>query len=102
MFAPDKVWAPPDSTRLPLAPPITPENALPNVAFAFVIVRVLLPKLTPAVAVDDPESEAIDAPDVVPEISNTPEPDKATPVELAIEPVPDKNKVPPLIVVPPV
>ena len=58
--------------------------------------------MTPVVAVDDPESEAIDAPDVVPEISNTPAPESNTPEEFAMAPPPAKANVPALIVVPPV
>ena len=61
---------------------------------------MLVPRLTPVAAEDEPVRPTIEAPLVVPEISNTPAPDETTPDE-AMLPLPDSNKVPPLIVVAP-
>ena len=47
-------------------------------------------------------SDTIVAPDDVPETSKTPAPLEVTPLEEAIEPLPDSASVPPLIVVAPV
>ena len=48
---------------------------------------MLAPRLAPVPAVDDPVRLMIDAPLVVPEISNTPEPDEVTPDDAAMVPV---------------
>jgi hypothetical protein len=60
------------------------------------MVRVWAPRVTPP----DPVKVVIDAPDAVPAMENVP-PSK-TPLELAIDPEPDRPKVPDVIVVAPV
>ena len=69
---------------------------------ALLKVRGLLPKTTPAMAEELPARETIDAPEVVAERSSTASLAKLTPAELAIEPLPDRTSVPPLMVLLPV
>jgi len=76
--------------------PPEPSIAPPNVVEAFDSVSVLAPSVTLPV----PDSVAIEVLPVSPEISKVPL--SATPLESAIEPVPDSFSVPPLIVVAPV
>ena len=64
-------------------------------------VSVLVPRFTPVAAEDEPERDAIVAPDVVPEMSSTPEPLAVTPDMDAIDPLPDRAKVALLIVIDP-
>ena len=75
----------------PPAPPITPAN----VEDWLVSVSVFDPSVTPP----DPDSVAIEAPLVVPEISNVPL--SATPLDNAIDPAPASARVPAVIVVAP-
>ena len=75
---------------------------MPFVVFALVMVSVLPPKIRLCKLLV-PFKEAIETPDVAPEISNTAvEPVCFTPLELAIDPPPVNFKVPKLMVVLPV
>ena len=92
MLAPLSVSLPAVSVSPPPVLPITPEYVLD----AFVSVRVRAPSVTPPA----PDSVAIEAPEVVPEISKVPA--SATPLDVAIEPEVNSANVPALIVVAPV
>ena len=63
---------------------------------------MLVPRLTPVAVDDEPVRLTIEAPLVVPEISNTPPPDEVTPEEVAMLPLPDSANVPPFTAVAPV
>ena len=90
---PDNIKAAvPCVTSAPFVPAITPES----VPLApWLIVRVLLPKFTPPV----PDSVLITAPLVVLLISNVAV--SVTELELDMEPLPERAKMPELIVVDP-
>ena len=92
-MVPDRVWVPVVRMRLPV-----PEMAPAKVSLALLSVSVLLPNTTePALL---PARPMMVAPVVVPLISKMAL--LVKPLEVAIEPVPVKAKVPPLIVVVPV
>jgi hypothetical protein len=78
-----------------VSPPV-PEAAPAKVPEPLVRVRVFDPRVTPPA----PDRVTIDAPDVVPEMEKVPP--SETPLELAIEPEPERARVPELMVVGPV
>ena len=98
-MAPDKVKVPvPDWVTPPIVPLITPAKLLLPLKETF---KVLAPKFTP-VAPELLINPASVAPEVVPEISNTPVFERVKPEDVAIDPVPESAKVPALTLVAPV
>ena len=90
---------------MPVRVSVPPETVIPPVPEAtpskVVLPAVMVSVRAPSTAEPLPDNVVIEAPDVVPEMSNTPL--SATPDEVAIAPVPVSDKVAPeLIVVSPV